>query len=301
MNLTDKQARRIGQYLKDVADELGDVEDELRNTAMAQVRTRIREELNQFAPRNPDDDDVERVLQACGTPKGHAAYVLGRTKPNNRPAESETPRPQTPPRVEAFELLPEEGRFLGACAGLGHHFDVSPWMVRALFLLLLLTGPFAVIAYLACYAFMYTRTHPDRAPRIDLGKVVYAGVAYFLVTLAIHVGVSLVLWGVRYVYEHPSVGGSIPGIGYEWTWIYNEKGGAFFWTVLFSIPLAIFSALPVHDAWAKTIRKLAQVTIALYAVYLAYGMGALLAGIGINEASRAQGIDPVQLLSDWLY
>jgi len=62
-----------------------------------------------------------------------------------------------------------------------------------------------------------------------------------------------------------------------------------------------FTALPVHDAWAKTIRKLAQVTIALYAVYLAYGMGALLAGIGINEASRAQGIDPVQLLSDWLY
>lgn len=202
---------------------------------------------------------------------------------------------------QPWALDAENGKLLGVCAGIGAQFELDARFVRFLFVVLLVTGPLILLSYVGLYVFMRTRTHPDAAAPIDWGRIVQMGVIYFGVLLLVHMLCGLAITWIVRAYEHPLVNGSYASLGFQWTWIVEERPGLLFWMVLIVMPLAILSALPVHKAWSKTLAKIAQCSIALYSAYLTYGIAALLTGIGLSKAGDFQGIDITRLLSDYLY
>src|SRR5690606_25819427 len=75
----------------------------------------------------------------------------------------------------------------------------------------------------------------------------------------------------------------------RWTWYADGTFGTFVWALIFVLPLAALSALPVRADWQPTFRKLAHAGVAIYSVYAAYGLGSLLAGAGMHFAARYDG------------
>ena len=294
--------------MRDVARELRGLGQEDRRDALQRANDRIAEEVAQITGRDPDDDDVKRILQACGSPESFARYLKQQypesrpdPTPVSKPVEESEPAPK--PRVEiapqSWALDTEEGKLLGVCAGLGSQFGLDPRFIRFLFVVLLIAGPTVFIAYAGLYFFMRTRTHDELAPPIDWGKVIQASVVYFFVVVAIHVFAGFIITWIVEGYEHPLVSGSFDALSFQWTWIVEERGGLLFWTIAFVMPFAVLSALPLHKAWSKTLAKLAQCSIAIYCAYLAYGVAALLTGIGLDKSGDFEGIDIARLVSDF--
>lgn len=314
MGLSDKHNQEITRYLRDIARELRDLNQSDRRAALQRANARIMEEVASIKDRDPDDDDIKRILQACGSPESFARY-LRRDYPTQEklPEKSDAsdaskgdvpPPPKTKPRiadVKPWGLVPDEGKLLGVCASLSRQLELDARFVRLIFIVFLITGPIAMFAYIGLYFFMYSRSDLEEEYRVDYGKLIQAAIVFGGVTIAVHLIFGWIVVGITWAFEHPTVNGQISALEHRWTWILEERPGLIVWAILFTMPFAIAAALPVHKAWSKTLNKLAQCAIAVYAVYLTYGVSYLLTGIGIEKAGDFQGIDIARLLSDYLY
>jgi phage shock protein PspC (stress-responsive transcriptional regulator) len=293
MNLTNKQEKRISDYLSAVARELGGISEEERKAALYRVRARIREELRQFKKGKPKDADVEAILKRCGSPKKQAQQLTKAKKRSQGTAQAPAIAPQVPRRrIHApadWSLAPEEGLFLGVCAGLGRQFDLEPLLIRVL---VLVTGPIGVTAYLVAYAVLYARSDKEAVPPPSAMGLVTAVASVTLVAVALFVGVQLVAKGLEILYGQYGEG-SVFTLGPQWNWLLEGQFGRFVWTVVFACPLAALAALPINEAWARTLRKLSHATVAIYAVWLTYGLACLVVGMALELSSDFDGIDDV--------
>jgi phage shock protein PspC (stress-responsive transcriptional regulator) len=305
MKLTDRQEERIGRYIDEVANELAELDDDGRRSALNRVRARIREELRQFTARDPDDQDIEMVLRACGSPTSQASYLMGK-KPMRRvvpaPAQTTTSRPTTPRTARsAWSLDTEAGRFLGVCAGMAHEFDLDPRALRVFIVLLaIVSGPVAVLLYLGAFAFMLFQTPASEAPDVPAKPLVGTLIVTFAIGLAIFVGMELVVWAITFVYQK-YLGGSVQALSPQWRWIADVGIGRFIFALFCSLPLAALSALPVPANWGRTLRKLSHAVLAVYAVYLAYGVACLLTGVVLDLAEQVAGQNVGDVLSTFIY
>ncbi len=155
MRLTQKQEWLVARYVRAVGEELGEIPDGIREQAIERIKTRIKRELRAFTTSPLRDPQVIGVLQRLGPPAEQAGTL--------KRAGSETP---------PLMLSPTDRVWLGVCGGIGEYLEIDPLQVRFTAVVLgLMTGPLALIAYLAFYFEMYYATRysdlRNRVPRID--------------------------------------------------------------------------------------------------------------------------------------
>lgn len=299
MKLTAGQEKLIADYLNALSAELTPLGEDARRSALMRARSRIREELRAFGTEFVGDGDVNRILDQCGTPSDYAERLAQGLHSETRSGAAKASAPAPGPH-EPWSLDAADGRFLGVCAGIAREFDLSASAVRGFGLMLLITGPFAVMGYLGAYAYMRSRTDADRLAPIDWAVFAKRVGAALGIAIALHLAAVWTAFGIEWAYERV-IGGSIDTIPAKYGWLPGETFGYLFWALMWSLPFAALAGLPVSKGWAGTFNKLAQTCLALYAVALAYGVGALLAGVALVESKNLQGIDPAAILSEYLY
>jgi phage shock protein PspC (stress-responsive transcriptional regulator) len=270
MRLTEKQERLVAQYLRAVGDRLDDMSDDARDLATSQVRIRVMQRLRNTDKSAPDDADIARAIVECGTPDEQAERFLskraGRTEDTARP-------PST-----------ADCRWLGVCATLADLAGLNVTVVRLVtFAAGLVSGPFALIAYLIAYAILRFTVMDAPAPvqKVGLAKSIIGTTALALVFYGCARGM---LWLTAYAYGRFTQEALV--LGNKWTWYDGKQGSYLFWILMFALPLAALSALPVPKAWSATLKKVAQACMAVYAVILTFAVASVVAGAILYAAQN---------------
>jgi phage shock protein PspC (stress-responsive transcriptional regulator) len=276
MQLTQKQESLISQYLRDASRRLdARLPDKVRERSLRQIQTRIYQELEACQHSPISDEDVVAVLRRSA---GEAANPV-RPEAALRPETGARSVPATPHVVEV------EAIWLGVCAVNAERFGIEPWMLRlAAVVLGLLTGPIALIAYLAGYAEYYVNLPAEERPPIDYLTLASRSGLPLLVLLLLRWGAGKVEALMAYAHER-LLNTPLPPLG-EWDWLaYYES--SFFYLALFSVvPLGILSGLPMANAWGHSLKRLAQALVALYAVLLSFGLASVVVGIILDRVEE---------------
>ncbi len=261
MILTRKQESIIARYVHEVAMQLDvEIPERIRERALTRLEKQIKRELSAIQKDTIEDTDLRAVLARLGDPRRRAAVL----------AEQQ-------PRTEGLALSLENRVWLGVCASLAAYLEVHVRLVRAAaFLLGLLTGPIAIVAYLAIYARMH-RAAGDNAPRIAWQHLLLRTGCILLTALALHVFGRMALWGVRFAMDAylkrpaPVLGG--------WGWLEVHSGEVLFYALAITLPLAILSAMPVAEGWNHTLKRVAEALLALYGLIISFGIACYLTGV----------------------
>jgi phage shock protein PspC (stress-responsive transcriptional regulator) len=275
--LTERQERHITRYLKDVGDQLCDIPSRDREAALSKLNTQIEKELKRF-PHGIADIDLENVLGNLGSPARQASRLV--------PADRFT--------ASTFVSWPDRV-WLGVCAGIARKLDIDANIVRVIAVLMGLVLPLLPVlflAYLAIYFWDYFTGDRRGIEPLEPLKVAKTLAMTFGVALALHWGARILLIFVARGYE--AVAAQPLMLDRRWSWLMQDAGSWFFWVLALGLPLAAISALPVPKAWAGTLRKTVHAGLAIYAVWLCYGLASVLAGIilsGVDQFSGTEGTD----------
>ena len=262
MKLSQKQEWLVARYLRAVAQELGDVPDAARARAIARLKARILRSLRELDISPLPDPEVVAVLDALGSP-AHQARELLEDRPLARGVV-----PSVDDRV-----------WLGVCAGLGERLGVAVGVVRLGAVLAgLLTGPVALVLYIAAYIEMYVSSRAGETPRINpllVAKRAAAGVA---AVVAMDVGTRVVLLLMEKAYLRVMLRDVLPDLG-SWDWLRPDQAFLLFCALFLCTPFLVLSALPMANQWDETCRRLGQAGLAVYALILSAGIASRLAGM----------------------
>jgi hypothetical protein len=154
-------------------------------------------------------------------------------------------------------------------------------------LLGLLTGPFALIAYLGAYLEMYFSSERRMQPAMDPVKLLKTLLQTLLIAVSMFVASHFVLIGIRAAYQK-LFGEDVPAMG-GLAWLEGSGFGLFLLVLIGTLPLAALSALPMADGWDETAGKLYKAVLALYAVALSLGIAAYLVGVMLGFVQRYTG------------
>ena len=142
----------------------------------------------------------------------------------------------------------------------------------------LVTGPFALIAYLCVYFELYFTEARGDAPRIEpwpVAKHVLGAVAGLVLLCVAERGA---LWVGAYGFMRWT--GKIAPSGLKpWDWIQRNDGMLLFWATVCALPLGILAGLPLANRWSESVCRVMQAVLALYAVAIFGGVGAYYAGL----------------------
>ncbi|MCP4639613.1 MAG: PspC domain-containing protein [bacterium] len=283
MKLTRSQEARIGKYLKDVTVYLGDVSEEERKRAIAQLKNRIARELRQFGDGDVDDGSLEVVLENCGNPVSQAARLLaGRAS-----------------AAPVFLAWPDRV-WLGVCGGLGRALGVEPGVVRLIAVLLAVIFPLVpilLLGYITAFLVAYFRSPAEALPRVAWGKMVQSFFGFIGTAVALFAGSLVILLFITHMYRHFM--GQELVVDPRWAWLIEKNRAAFAWCIAILGPLAIIRALPTRVAWQKTLKKVTQAGLALYAMGVCFGIASLMVGIillVVDQVSGGGGIEAIQSL-----
>ncbi len=266
MMLTQRQQMLIARYLREVADALGDVSDDTRERILGRVKNRVMDGLGKGGGGVLADEEVGAVLARLGAPADQATDSVQGTGAHSN-----------------LTLSIDNRRWLGVCGGVADYLGLNATAVRILFILLGITGPLSMIAYIALYAEMYIASDRDQAPRIDFWRLLGRTVATLGVVIALHAGVQGLLHLVRRAYERFAGLGPIPDLG-QWNWLPLNAPFLLFCALSLSVPFAILGGLPMANQWDQTLKRCAQAILALYAATLSIGIALFLTGLIIRVA-----------------
>lgn len=275
--LTERQERRITQYLKEVGDQLTDIPSRDREAALAKLNTRIETELKRF-PNGIADIDLENLLGNLGSPARQASRLV--------PADQYA--------TTTFVSWPDRV-WLGVCAGIARKLDIDANIVRVIAVLmglLLPLLPVLFLTYLGIFFWDYFFGERRGIEPLEPLRIAKALGTTFGVALALHFGTRVVLIFIASGYE--AIAAQPLMLDRRWSWLMQDAGSWFFWVLALGLPLAALSALPVPKVWAGTLRKTVQAGLAIYAVWLCYGLASILVGIvlsGVEQFSGTEGTD----------
>jgi hypothetical protein len=80
----------------------------------------------------------------------------------------------------------------------------------------------------------------------------------------------------------------VPDTG-QWGWYLQQQGSLLFWTLFLSLPVALLGALPMAGGWDRTLRRLSQAVLALYAVVICFGLASAVAGVILQTVRELKG------------
>jgi len=263
MKLTDSQKRRINTYMREVGAYLDDLDEDRRRDALIQLRRRLEQELARYGDVPVADSDVEAVLDTCGPPSVQAALLAGTT-----PSEAGETR------------LHADGLWLGVCAMLAHRFDLPPYALRLVAVLIGIAPPLlpvVLLAYVAVYfALRHSELH-DETPPIDWFPLLKELALPFFALLALHAVsrgfmelIRRLVW--RFFEEEVLISG-------RWGWLEIRGTGIFLWLLFCLLPLTVIYTITPTRTWQATLKKVSHASIAVYALMLCFGLASYLVGV----------------------
>ena len=272
MRLTQKQEWLVARYVRAVGEELEDVPDGLREQAISRVKTRIIRELKAFTTSPLRDPQVIGVLQRLGPPAEQAGAL--------RRSNGEQP---------LLVLNVTDRVLLGVCSGIADYAGVEVAPVRFCALVVgLLTGPLALVAYLALYFEMYNATlHSelrDRVPKIDGVQFIRTTGGTLLAVLALDITARALLALLAIAGAHLAVQPQIDLGLWEWVrlnlvWL--------MWIMLFTLlPVAALAGLPVAGHWDQAGKRIICAAVSIYALVLCFGIATSIVGVLLQLVSR---------------
>ena len=261
MPLTDRQERLIGRYLFEVGAALGDVSEAVRERVVARLRLRILVKLRESGRSPVQDKHVVEVLTNLGSPARAAIGLLD--------AEA---------GAGGLVLSVGDRQWLGVCAGVADYVGVAPGTVRLVAVVLGITGPIALLAYLALYFEMYLSSESPKVPRIDKARFARRVLGALAAAVALDVGTRIFRAITGEVYVRLAGEQAMPALG-KWGWLEREDSLLIFCVVFLLVPIAALSGLPLANRWDHTGKRLVQAGLALYVVVLSLGIASFLVGL----------------------
>lgn len=282
MELSEKQEAKIARYLRDVAVHMDfALPAAAREAGLERIEAAIRRAITGAGNgAAPPDAEVDRVLARMGTPESQAELLRPREAAD---AASPARKPETD-RV-----------WLGVCSRNARRIGVDIWVLRlAAVVFGCITGPLAVIAYLAGYAERYWNAGPEE-PRIDWMPLVGRVFVTILIVVLLDWGVAYAVEFIHYVIEDV-VHRDVPALG-QWGWLDRRAGAYYSYAMLAAVPLAFLSGLPLAGGWDYSLKRLSQAVLAVYATMLSFGLASMLVGIILHFVEEFGGMVPEEIVN----
>ncbi len=260
MQFTQKQERQIAVFLRTAGERFNRLPPKARDLLVLRLKGRIQSEFKHFT-RPPHDEEVDAVLTRCAAAANAEAAKL------------------TKEGASEGMALSADGRvWLGVCGGIAERFGWDARLVRLVaFVLGLVTGPLAIMAYLAAYLEMYLTSEDENLPAVDKARLVAFPLGILAATIAFHVGTKLLVSLLHRLYTAVMAQELAPLE--KWNWLEENGASLFVWALMFLLPLSVLAALPLANDWDKTLKRVIQAGLALYALALSCGLAAAVVGI----------------------
>lgn len=226
----------------------------------------------------------EAAWRAAASEEQEASEAVeGREELEEPPAEA---GPKTV--VEIEEDGDEEEDFgdrhwLGVCDNMAGGTGRSLGMIRMGFVVLgCLTGPVAILIYLAAYASGIQR-HPRDYPAVDGGRV--RGALFRL--LGIAGGMFAVSWAIEFGAARGFLEyfGQLPEMG-VWGRMSSYGAGLLVLVLVILSPLAALGALPLAYRWGATFSTIVNAGLAIYAVLISMGVASSMVGYALGALTQ---------------
>ncbi len=281
----EEKKTKITNYLREVGAHLKDVDTDGRRVLLTELNARIQADVKGRASSNGQDVTVvEEVLGDFGSPASQAAQLLDESA-----------------EADGATILSWENRvWLGVCAGVAQRIGIEPNFVR---LVLVVLGfvppllPFLMTAYLGFYAVVYVSSPKGALPRLRVFPIVRRTIAAALAGVGLYAGAYVLLLVLsRMSKQILGTGLLIDG---KWNWLLTQNQPMLFWVMVYVMPVAVMSAMPVKSSWAGTLEKVVKATLALYAMIICVGLAYMVTGLLVNGADQftdSPGTDAIRQL-----
>lgn len=270
MKLAERHEQRVTEYLREVAHCAGEaVSPADRERGLGRLEARVREGIAKLRKAQPEDADIEGVLKAIGSPAVQAALL-------DAPETDEERRRKAGDRV-----------WLGVCAWLARKIDFPPRLVRIGAVALGVTGPLALFGYMAAYALLRREIPKEEREPIDWVTLGWRAGTAIVVLYLLDLGFGYLLVFLEQAYKAGMERG-LPELG-GWGTLRYEAGQYYAYALWTAVPLAAFSALPLHGGWGKSLHRFSQALIALYAIALCWGTAEFVTGLVLDLVKQFSG------------
>lgn len=312
MQLTQRQELLIAHYVRAVGRALEPrLSGAQKERALSRLDERIRTHLKTNGAVHARDEDVKTLLDTLGAPEQQAAIlarIWGRPEegaaalsiadiearekieaaqqrrvgggdaaaaPGARRESSASPRSVT---VEPPEFKTNVSRvWLGVLGYLASRWKFPAWMLRTLvFILGCITAPAALLVYTAAYLVLHLsgrfaagRLRPWAILWRPVSITAGAGIIYAVGHYGLH--------GIQLAHE-AYLNRPLPDLQ-EWAWLETEAVRMLTVTLALFLPVALLSAMPLSAAWDRTLKRLSQAGVALYAIVVSFGIASFITGL----------------------
>jgi phage shock protein PspC (stress-responsive transcriptional regulator) len=281
--LTPSQHELVTRFLKKSAYHWRLLDSKARAQSMHQLKKAIHDRLETVYNADMTDSDFARILESFDVKSsgwfdfnwaGDSVIVPVEPDPIQAPAMEENAEETLPVDVEVVDVeVDDDAVVLGVCDSWADQFNASPNQIRALWALFgMITGPFAVTAYLLGYGErVLTRRIPSpQRSALDWQGMFYiaAGISIWFATLVFQKGIY-VLGG--------TFTDSVLVMG-QWDWLQYSGNTASFWILFSLLSLSLLLTLPSQPRSKSWIQNSARAILFVYGIFMAYGMGRLLTG-----------------------
>ncbi len=298
MDLTQKQELYISRYMRSVADVLaGRLSDKQCDRALSRLHARIMDQIGAVDKARPEDVDVLDVLRKMGAPEKQAdilARVWGgeSTRPAAAPEPAATPaspaaapvhdaasKPDTPRMSAEPSVTPASDTvWLGVFSWTATQLDWPVWALRILAVLVgLVTLPLALVAYMVAYFFLVAGGRMAACGPLHPWRMFFRPTMTVVMLTVIHFAARYAIRGVEIAHT-VWLNRALPDMG-EWAWFEAEGVRMYFWAVVLLVPIALFSAMPLANAWDYSLKRFTQACTALYAIVVSFGVASFVVGV----------------------
>jgi phage shock protein PspC (stress-responsive transcriptional regulator) len=302
MELTEKQELYIVRYVKAVSDALaGRLTEPQCERALARLQARIRTQINGLNKARPDDTDVLEIVRKLGSAENQADVLVrvwgsGESVPavtdadtpdtvpaaNIVPTEKKTAPPQATTKptfsTPAAAKTPAPAVWLGVVAWCATQWDLPVWALRALTVLIgTITLPVALLLYTGAFFWLRLTGKPVSNAPLHPARMIFRPLLTGLLLAVIHYCGVYAIKGV-YIVHDTWLKRGLPDMS-EWAWFETEAGRMFFWMLFLLLPLSLFSAMPLANAWDYSLKRLNQACVALYAIVVSFGIASFVTGL----------------------
>ena len=300
MEYTQKQQLYISKYMQTVADILSErLTKKQYDRALSRLQAHITEQINGTGKVRPEDIDVLDVIRKMGTAQSQAAILLrvcgdgeASVPIDTRSSALEETAPKAAPKYAFSQAAPKKKEavivWLGVFSWLAVQWNLPVWALRILAVLVgAVLLPILLFIYMGVYFWLRLSGRITTVLPLSPVRLFFRPLLTVLMIGIIHFGA---LYAVTLIYKaHDTwLDRAMPDIA-EWAWFEMEAGRMFFWVLFLLFPLALFSAMPLANAWDYSLKRLTQACVVLYAIAVSFGVATFVTGIILDFVREFTG------------
>ena len=275
-NLTHNQREMVDRFVRKTAYDWRSLDSKARSQSLHQLKKIIQDRATEASYDSRTDQTWAEFLKSIQIrPSGWVSIEEPEdAQAPERPLNSAEPDPLPPiEKVPALSQPVENGIVLGVCESWADQLKISANGLRVVVAGLgLITGPFAITAYLLVYG---ERIANERIDRPTLRHLQPKEWSYCLIAFAVGAA-TFVFRKISFAFGN-ALSDSTMFLG-EWDWLDHTGATLTFWALFSTATLSALLTLPVSSRariWAK---RVASTVLTAYAIAMSYGMGRLLTG-----------------------